>query len=244
VLEVNPRASRTVPFVAKATGVAIAKVGARVMAGAKLATDFKLDDDSIAPHVAVKEAVFPFARFPNVDTILGPEMKSTGEVMGGAANFGSAFAKAQLAVGQKLPESGTVFVSVNNDDKPNALPVVRDLRSLGFTIVATRGTAAYLRAHGVEGGVVYKVNEGRPNVADEVVNGNIDLIINTPLGRESFFDDRTVRRVAMMQGIACITTLTGASAAVAAIRSLRSQTLEVRALQDYYAESAGSEVRQ
>jgi carbamoyl-phosphate synthase large subunit len=136
-----------------------------------------------------------------------------------------------------------VFVSVNNDDKPNALPVVRDLQGLGFTIVATRGTAAYLRAHGVLVDVVYKVNEGRPNVADQVVNGKIHLIINTPLGRESFFDDRAVRRVAMMQGVACITTLTGASAAVSAIRSLRTQSLDVRALQDYYAEAAGREVR-
>jgi carbamoyl-phosphate synthase large subunit len=172
-----------------------------------------------------------------VDTILGPEMKSTGEVMGGAANFGTAFAKAQLAVGQRLPQSGTAFMSVNNDDKPTALPVVRDLLALGFSIVATRGTAAYLRAHGVPVDVVYKVNEGRPNVADQVVNGKIDLIVNTPLGRESFFDDRTVRRVAMMQGVPCITTLTGASAVVAAIRALRAHNLEVRALQDYYASS-------
>ena len=238
VLEVNPRASRTVPYLSKATGVPLAKMAARVMSGRTLAELGLLDDLSVA-GVFVKTPVFPFVRFPGVDTILGPEMKSTGEVMGGAANFGSAFAKAQLAVGQQLPESGTVFVSVNNDDKPNALPVVRDLQSLGFAIVATRGTAAYLRAHGVPVDVVYKVNEGRPNVADQVVNGKIQLIINTPLGRESFFDDRAVRRVAMMQGVACITTLTGASAAVAAIRSLRTHSLEVRALQDYYAEAAG-----
>jgi carbamoyl-phosphate synthase large subunit len=242
VLEVNPRASRTVPYLSKATGVPLAKIAARVMSGRTLAELGLLDDLSVA-GVFVKTPVFPFVRFPGVDTILGPEMKSTGEVMGGAANFGSAFAKAHLAVGQKLPESGTVFVSVNNDDKPNALPVVRDLQSLGFTIVATRGTAAYLRAHGVPVDLAYKVNEGRPNVADQVVNGKIHLVINTPLGRESFFDDRAVRRVAMMQGVACITTLTGASAAVAAIRSLRTQSLEVRALQDYYAEAAGHEVR-
>jgi carbamoyl-phosphate synthase large subunit len=214
-------------------------MAARVMSGRTLADLGLLDDLNVA-GVFVKTPVFPFVRFPGVDTILGPEMKSTGEVMGGAGNFGSAFAKAQLAVGQKLPESGTVFVSVNNDDKPNALPVVRDLQALGFTIVATRGTAAYLRAHGLVVDVVYKVNEGRPNVADQVVNGKIDLIINTPLGRESFFDDRAVRRVAMMQGIACITTLTGASAALAAIRSLRTHSLDVRALQDYYAEGAAS----
>ena len=242
VLEVNPRASRTVPYLSKATGVPLAKMAARVMSGRTLAELGLLDDLSVA-GVFVKTPVFPFVRFPGVDTILGPEMKSTGEVMGGAANFGSAFAKAQLAVGQQLPESGTVFVSVNNDDKPNALPVVRDLKQLGFAIVATRGTAAYLRAHGVAVEVIYKVNEGRPNVADQAVNGKIQLIINTPMGRESFFDDRAVRRVAMMQGIACITTLTGASAAVSAIRSLRTHSLGVRALQDYYAEAAGSRVR-
>jgi carbamoyl-phosphate synthase large subunit len=239
VLEVNPRASRTVPYLSKATGVPLAKIAARVMAGRSLA-ELGLSDDLDVAGVFVKTPVFPFVRFPGVDTILGPEMKSTGEVMGGAANFGAAFAKAQLAVGQRLPERGCAFISVNNDDKPTALPVVRDLAALGFSIVATRGTAAYLRAHGVEAEVIYKVNEGRPNVADEVVNGTIDLIVNTPLGRESFFDDRAVRRVAMMQGVPCITTLTGASAAVAAIRALRSQALGVRALQDYHAGIAAS----
>jgi len=234
VLEVNPRASRTVPYLSKATGIPLAKVAARVMAGRTLA-ELGLVDDLQVAGVFVKTPVFPFVRFPGVDTILGPEMKSTGEVMGGAASFGVAFAKAQLAVGQRLPEEGTAFISVNNDDKPTSLPVVRDLAALGFKLVATRGTAAYLRAHGLEVDVVYKVNEGRPNIADEVVNGNVQLIVNTPLGRESFFDDRAVRRVAMMQGVACITTLTGASAAVAAIKALRTQSLGVRALQDYYA---------
>jgi carbamoyl-phosphate synthase large subunit len=234
VLEVNPRASRTVPYLSKATGVPLAKVAARVMAGRSLAEQGLTQDLTVA-GVFVKTPVFPFVRFPGVDTILGPEMKSTGEVMGGADRFGAAFAKAQLAVGQRLPESGTAFISVNNDDKPTVLPVVRDLAELGFSIVATRGTAAYLRAHGLQVEVVYKVNEGRPNVADEVVNGKIDLIVNTPLGRESFFDDRTVRRVAMVQGVPCITTLTGASAAVAAIRAGRTHAFGVRALQDYYA---------
>ena len=242
VLEVNPRASRTVPYLSKATGIPLAKVAARVMSGRTLA-ELGLTDDLSVAGVFVKTPVFPFVRFPGVDTILGPEMKSTGEVMGGAANFGTAFAKAQLAVGQRLPQSGTAFISVNNDDKPTALPVVRDLLALGFSIVATRGTAAYLRAHGVPVDVVYKVNEGRPNVADQVVNGKIDLIVNTPLGRESFFDDRTVRRVAMMQGVPCITTLTGASAAVAAIRALRAHNLAGRALQDYYQQSAGTPSR-
>jgi carbamoyl-phosphate synthase large subunit len=234
VLEVNPRASRTVPYLSKATGVPLAKVAARVMAGHTLA-DLGFTADLDVHGVFVKSPVFPFVRFPGVDTILGPEMKSTGEVMGGASSFGAAFAKAQLSVGQQLPERGTAFISVNNDDKPTALPIVRDLADLGFRIVATRGTAAYFRAHGLQADVVYKVNEGRPNIADEIVNGKVHLVVNTPLGRESFFDDRAVRRVAMMQGVPCITTLTGASAAVAAIRSLRTEALDVRALQDYYA---------
>jgi carbamoyl-phosphate synthase large subunit len=181
-------------------------------------------------------------RFPGVDTILGPEMKSTGEVMGGSTNFGVAFAKAQLSVGQRLPEGGTAFVSVNNDDKKNLLPIARDLAELGFRLVATRGTAAYLRAYGLDVDVVYKVNEGRPNIADEIVNRKVDIIINTPLGRESFFDDRTVRRAAMMYEVPCITTLTGAAAAVQAIRAIREQGLGVRALQDYYAGIAAEKV--
>ena len=186
--------------------------------------------------------MFPFVRFPGVDTILGPEMKSTGEVMGGSTNFGVAFAKAQLAVGQRLPERGTAFISVNNDDKANLLPIARDLAELGFHLIATRGTAAYLRAYGLHVDVVYKVNEGRPNVADEIVNRKVDIVINTPLGRESFFDDRTVRRAAMMHEVPCITTLTGAAAAVQAIRALREQGLGVRALQDYYAGMAAEKV--
>jgi carbamoyl-phosphate synthase large subunit len=234
VLEVNPRASRTVPYLSKAAGVSLAKVAAKVMAGRTLA-ELGLTEDLQVAGVFVKSPVFPFVRFPGVDTILGPEMKSTGEVMGGSSNFGVAFAKAQLSVGQRLPENGTAFVSVNNDDKANLLPIARDLAELGFHLVATRGTAAYLRAYGLEVDVLYKVNEGRPNVADEIVNRKVDLIINTPLGRESFFDDRTVRRAAMMHEVPCITTLTGAAAAVSAIRALRTQRLGVRALQDYHA---------
>ncbi len=234
VLEVNPRASRTVPYLSKATGVPLAKVAARVMSGKTLA-ELSLTDDLDVAGVFVKSPVFPFVRFPGVDTLLGPEMKSTGEVMGGADTFGAAFAKAQLSVGQKLPDKGRAFISVNNTDKPTVLPIARDLAELGFGLVATRGTAAYLRAHGLDVEVVYKVNEGRPNIADQIVNDQVALIVNTPLGRESFFDDRTVRRVAMMHTVPCITTLTGASAAVAAIRALRTQALDVRALQDYYA---------
>jgi carbamoyl-phosphate synthase large subunit len=234
VLEVNPRASRTVPYLSKATGVPLAKVAAKVMTGRTLA-DLGLTHDLEVAGVFVKSPVFPFVRFPGVDTILGPEMKSTGEVMGGAASFGVAFAKAQLAVGQRLPENGTAFVSVNNDDKANLVPIARDLAELGFRLIATRGTAAYLRSYGLDVDVVFKVNEGRPNIADEIVNRKVDLVINTPLGRESFFDDRTVRRAAMMHEVPCITTLTGAAAAVSAIRALRGEGVGVRALQDYYA---------
>jgi carbamoyl-phosphate synthase large subunit len=234
VLEVNPRASRTVPYLSKATGVPLAKVAARVMAGRTLA-ELGFTKDIDVSGVFVKSPVFPFVRFPGVDTILGPEMKSTGEVMGGSSNFGVAFAKAQLSVGQRLPESGTAFVSVNNDDKANLLPIARDLSELGFRLIATRGTAAHLRAYGLNVDVVFKVNEGRPNVADEIVNRKVDLVVNTPLGRESFFDDRAVRRAAMMQMVPCITTLTGAAAAVQAIRAMRQQGLGVRALQDYHA---------
>ncbi|HWQ00442.1 MAG TPA: carbamoyl-phosphate synthase large subunit [Vicinamibacterales bacterium] len=237
VLEVNPRASRTVPYLSKATGVPLAKVAARAMVGRTLAEQGLQTDLEVTGHF-VKTPVFPFVRFPGVDTLLGPEMKSTGEVMGAAPSFGAAFAKAQLAAGQRLPVSGTAFVSVNNDDKPAVVPIARDLARLGFRLVATRGTAAFLRAHGIDAGLVFKINEGRPHVGDEILNGRIHLVINTPLGRESFFDDRTVRRIAMLHGVPCITTLTGAAAAVSAIRALRSETLTVRAIQEYHAEMA------
>ena len=233
VLEVNPRSSRTVPYISKATGVPLAKIAARVAAG-KTLTELGLVDDLVAHGVFVKSPVFPFVRFPGVDTILGPEMKSTGEVMGGADNFGAAFSKAMMGAGQRLPEHGCVFISVNNSDKQSVLPIARDLAQLGFSLTATRGTAAFLRVHGIDVEVIYKVNEGRPNIADQIVNGKIDLVVNTPLGRDSFFDDRSVRRAATMAQVPCITTLTGASAAVSAIKALRSQALTVRSLQDYY----------
>ncbi len=237
VLEVNPRASRTVPYLSKATGVPLAKVAARVMIGRTLA-QLGLTEDLEVCGFFVKTPVFPFVRFPGVDTILGPEMKSTGEVMGGASTFGSAFAKAQLAAGVVLPTEGTAFISVNNHDKPAVVQIARDLRELGFKLLATRGTANYLRAHGLEAEIVFKVNEGRPHVGDEILNNKIQLVINTPLGRESFFDDRTVRRIAMMHSVPSITTLTGAGAAVNAIKALRTEGLSVRTLQEYHAEAA------
>jgi carbamoyl-phosphate synthase large subunit len=233
VLEVNPRASRTVPYLSKATGVPLAKVAARLMIGKSLAEQGLADDLHVSGFF-VKTPVFPFVRFPGVDTLLGPEMKSTGEVMGGAETFGSAFAKAQMGAGQHLPQTGTAFISVNNQDKPNAVPIARELLALGFTLVATRGTAAYLRAHGLDVDIIFKVNEGRPHVGDEILNRRISLVINTPLGRESFFDDRAVRSVAMLQGVPAITTLTGAAAAVSAIGALRTEGLTVKALQEYH----------
>ena len=237
VLEVNPRASRTVPYLSKATGVPLAKIAARVMVG-KTLSDLGLVDDLEVAGVFVKAPVFPFVRFPGVDTILGPEMKSTGEVMGGAATFGAAYAKAQLAAGNRLPREGTAFISVNDEDKASAVPIARDLAGIGFSLLATHGTAAYLRAHGLEVELVFKVNEGRPHIADRLLNRDIDLVINTPLGRESFFDDRTLRRIATVLCVPCVTTLTGAAATVSAIRALREETLDVRPLQDYYAEPA------
>jgi len=237
VLEVNPRASRTVPFLSKATGVPLAKVAARLMIGRTLA-QLDLTEDLEVSGYFVKTPVFPFVRFPGVDTILGPEMKSTGEVMGGASTFGSAFAKAYLAAGIRLPGEGTAFISVNNHDKPAVVQIARDLRDVGFQLVATRGTANYLRAHGIDADIVFKINEGRPHVGDEILNNRIHLVINTPLGRESFFDDRTVRRIAMMHGVPSITTLTGAAAAVNAIKALHTERPSVRSLQEYHAETA------
>jgi carbamoyl-phosphate synthase large subunit len=233
VLEVNPRASRTVPFVAKATGVPVAKIGARVMAGARL-SDFKLDDESVAPHVAVKEAVFPFNRFPNVDTILGPEMKSTGEVMGLDSSFERAFAKSQLGAGVKLPDSGGVFLSVRDSDKGAAVGVARRLIDLGFTIAATRGTAARLREAGLAVTVVNKVLEGRPHCVDAIKSGDVQLVINTAAGAQSVSDSFDIRRSALTHGVPHYTTIAGARAAAHAIAAMRAGTLEVAPLQAYF----------
>jgi carbamoyl-phosphate synthase large subunit len=240
VLEVNPRASRTVPYLSKANGQPLAQLAARVMAGRSLA-DLGVNEDLLPVGVFVKSPVFPFVRFPGVDTILGPEMKSTGEVMGGANSFGMAYIKAMLGAGQRLPEDGAVCITVNNEDKNEVLPIAQGLAELGFQIIGTRGTAAYLRAHGVDCSVVFKVNEGRPSLADEIVNRKISMVINTPHGRESFFDDKAVRRAAMMAGVPCITTITGAAAALEAIRALKTEGLDVRALQDYYAAVAATQ---
>ncbi len=234
VLEVNPRASRTVPFVAKATGVPVAKIGARVMAGAKLASDFELDDDSIAPHVAVKEAVFPFARFPNVDTILGPEMKSTGEVMGLDASFERAFAKAQLGAGVILPMAGTVLLSIKDADKKGLPTLARRLNEMGFLILATKGTAARIREAGFPVTVVNKVLEGRPHCVDAIRSGEVQLVINTASTPQSVADSFAIRRSALTHFVPHYTTLAGARAAVHAIAALKAGTLEVAPLQSYF----------
>jgi carbamoyl-phosphate synthase large subunit len=236
VLEVNPRASRTVPFVSKATGFPLAKIAARLMAGRKL-REFGLPAELKTSQYCVKSPVFPFSRFPGVDTILGPEMKSTGEVMGADDSFGKAYVKAQLSAGCILPRSGVAFISVNQHDKKSIGKIASDLSSLGFSLIATRGTAQVLRNAGVPVETVYKVNEGRPHIADYVKSGKVNLLINTPLGKESFFDERSIRRAAIHYGIPCITTISGAVAAVAGIRALQRESLGVRSLQEYHGES-------
>ncbi len=233
VLEVNPRASRTVPFVAKATGVPIAKIGALVMAGKPLAS-FNLDDTAISKHVAVKEAVFPFARFPSVDTILGPEMKSTGEVMGLDHSFEKAFAKSQLGAGVVLPTGGTVFLSVRDSDKPGLVALARRLTDMGFAILATRGTASRIREAGLAVNVVNKVLEGRPHCVDAIRSGDIQMVINTSQGAQSTADSFDIRRNALTHGIPHYTTIAGARAAVHAIAALKAGTLEVAPLQSYF----------
>ncbi|MCK8786379.1 carbamoyl-phosphate synthase large subunit [Roseomonas sp. NAR14] len=233
VLEVNPRASRTVPFVAKATGVPVAKIGARVMAGATLA-EFNLDDDAVSRHVAVKEAVFPFSRFPNVDVILGPEMKSTGEVMGLDHSFERAFAKSQLGAGVKLPLEGTAFVSVRDGDKGAAVPLARRLHEMGFRVMATAGTAARIREAGLPVQVVRKVLEGRPHCVDAIKSGEIQLVINTAGTGQSVADSFDIRRSALTQGVPHYTTVAGARAAVHAIAALKAGTLDVAPLQSYF----------
>jgi carbamoyl-phosphate synthase large subunit len=241
VLEVNPRASRTVPFVSKATGVPLAKIGARLMVGRRLA-DMNLPlvhsngvaEIAVHDFYSVKSPVFPFNKFRGVDTILGPEMRSTGEVMGISTSYGQAFAKAQLAAGQKLPSTGTVFISVNDRDKRQLGTIGKELVSLGFKIVATRGTASALHATGVPCEEVYKVNEGRPNIVDLIKTSKVQLVINTPLGRESFYDEKSIRRAAIRYNIPCITTLSAAHAAVRGIHALIELKLEVSCLQDLH----------
>jgi len=233
LIEVNPRASRTVPFTAKATGIQVAKIASRVMAGEKLA-DFDLSPRNSGTHIAVKEAVFPFARFPGVDPVLGPEMKSTGEVMGIDGDFATAFAKAQLGAGTVLPETGNVFVSVKDSDKPQIVPAMHDLAAMGFSIFATDGTARVLEAAGLNVSTVNKVAEGRPHIVDRIKDGDIALIFNTTEGVQSLKDSASIRGSALYGRVPYFTTAAASIASVAAIAALRRHTLEVRPLQDYH----------
>ena len=239
VLEVNPRASRTVPFVSKATGVPLARIGALVMAGRKL-KDFDLPEDLTVDRFYIKSPVFPFAKFPGVDPVLSPEMHSTGEVMGIGESFGEAYAKAMTAAGLELPESGTAFISVNEADKGQAVLLARRLSRLGFDLMATIGTVARLREVGLECATVFKVNEGRPNIADHIKQGEIALVINTPLGRTSHYDEQAIRRAALQYNVPCVTTMTGAHALVEALGSRANQKeIEVHALQELHGKAVG-----
>jgi carbamoyl-phosphate synthase large subunit len=234
VLEVNPRASRTVPFVSKATGIAWAKIAARCMAGIPLAKQ-GVENEVVPPYYSVKESVFPFVKFPGVDTILGPEMKSTGEVMGVGRSFGEAFIKSQVAAGVKLPRGGRAFVSVRDDDKRIAAEIARDLVEMGFTVYATRGTARVIQEQGVAVALVNKVAEGRPHIVDMIKNGDISFIVNTVEDtRTAISDSRSIRTTALAQRVTYYTTIAGARAACTGMKALA--TLEPYRLQDLHAQ--------
>jgi carbamoyl-phosphate synthase large subunit len=234
VLEVNPRASRTVPFVAKATNVPLAKIASLIMAG-KTLDELGIHNEVVPTHFSVKESVFPFNKFPGVDIILGPEMRSTGEVMGIADDFPMAFAKSQIAANSALPKTGTVFVSVNDRDKNDIIPVARALVEMGYRLFSTRGTARSLRDAGVEVQEICKLQEGRPNLIDYMKNGEVDLVVNTPSGKGARTDEGKIRAAAVMNRVTCITTLAAAEAAVEACKALRQGELAVKPLQDWFA---------
>jgi carbamoyl-phosphate synthase large subunit len=233
LLEVNPRASRTVPFVSKATGRPLAKIAARVMAG-KTLSELGISGDIVPKHVSVKESVFPFVKFPGVDTLLGPEMKSTGEVMGIDMDFGKAFAKAQLGAGVKLPLSGKVFISIKDTDKKHIVESARKLVEAGFEIVATQGTASFLNEKGVTATAINKVKEGRPHCVDAIKSHEIGMVFNTTFGALSVADSYSIRRSALMNNVAYFTTVAGMKAAVDGILAMRRETLDVVPLQEYY----------
>jgi len=235
VIEVNPRASRTIPFVSKATGIPWAKVATRLMVGQTL-KELNITSELIPRHIAVKEAVFPFIRFPGVDTLLGPEMKSTGEVMGIHMEFGGAFARAQLGAGQLLPRKGNVLISVKDEDKAAMVDVAREFSHMGFGIVATRGTASFLDQHGINASGIHKVREGRPHIVDAIKNREVALVINTTEGGKTVYDSYSIRRAALEYNTPYTTTVAGALATVKAIKSLAGQELSVKALQDYHRE--------
>ncbi len=237
ILEVNPRASRTVPFVSKAIGVPLAKLAARVMAG-KTLKELGFTEDPRPAYTSAKEVVLPFIKFPGVDILLGPEMRSTGEVMGIDQNMGLAFAKSQIAAGNSVPLKGTIFISLNHRDKRIMGNLGRELHELGFSLIATRGTAAALRAQGLEVAEVFKVGQGRPNIVDCIINGYIDWIINTPLGSVAKADERDIRRTALDRGVPIMTTLAAARAAVQAIRAMQQGSMEILSLQEHHATMA------
>ncbi|MCB1538514.1 MAG: carbamoyl phosphate synthase large subunit, partial [Alphaproteobacteria bacterium] len=235
LIEVNPRASRTVPFVAKATGVPVAKIAARVMAGEKLSAFKDILVGMPSGHSAVKAPVFPFNRFPGVEPLLGPEMKSTGEVMGIDKNLAHAIAKSQLAAGTLLPKSGTVFLSVKTTDKEALLPIAQELEAMGFDLVATGGTCRYLDEHGVKVKRINKVLEGQPHVLDAMINGEIALVINTTTkSSQAVADSSSIRRMALMNKIPYYTLLTAAGAAVKAIAAIKAKDIEVAPLQEFF----------
>jgi carbamoyl-phosphate synthase large subunit len=237
VLEANPRASRTVPFVSKATGIPLAKIAAKLMTGRKL-RELGIKERLKLRHVAVKEAVFPFIKLPGVDPVLSPEMKSTGEVMGLDYDFGLAYYKAELAAGMKLPVEGTVFISVRERDKnEKTVKLAKKFIELGFRIIATEGTRNFLREHGVEADLVLKVSQGRPNILDAIVNRQVDLIINTPSGKRGRTEGYMIRRAAVDYGVAHITTLAGAYAAVKAIEAVKNKSMTVKSIQEYHEEN-------
>ncbi len=234
IIEVNPRASRTVPFVSKAIGVPLAKVAVRAMVGRTLKEQDFTREVPIN-HIAVKEAVLPFNKFPGVDTVLGPEMKSTGEVMGIDTDFGLSFQKAQLGAGVRLPQDGTVFLSVNDHDKEGLIPIAQQLSDMSFRLIATRGTRAFLQNHNIACNLIFKIQEGRPNILDAIKNGEISLMINTPAGEQSQAADPEIRKAAVQYGLPYTTTLSGAAAAVAGIQSLKNNSaIRIRSLQDFH----------
>ena len=236
IIEVNPRASRTIPFVSKAIGIPLAKLATKVMLG-KTLDELGFTKEIIPPYYCVKEAVMPFDRFENVDPVLGPEMKSTGEVMGIDKDLGAAVAKAQIAAGQKLPTEGTVFISVQDKDKDKALPIVRKFHSMGFTIMATRGTAQFLDENDIPTKIVKKVSAGRPHVVDAVTNNEIQLILNTGASSQTQRDGYEIRRAAIKYKIPYATTTDGARAICSAIEALQKETLSVQTIQDYHREN-------
>ena len=232
VLEVNPRASRTVPFVSKATDTPLARIASQLAVGKKL-KHFKLNDWNKNNHIAVKEAVLPFNKFPKESIYLSPEMKSTGEVMGISDSMGESFKKASISAGSHIPNEGTIFISVNDADKSDLIPIAKDFIKLGFTIIATSGTANNLNKNGIKADSIFKVGEGRPNVVDGIKNGNINLVINTPMGAQARYDEESIGRACIQKGILPITTLSAAHAVIKAINH-NDETINIKSIQEYH----------